>query len=64
MKNVPSEALALAVIRLKSSADAGGAVAVSSVLNAAAWTYVAATLQTLLTVLYYLMRFGGLARDD
>lgn len=44
--------------------DEQGAIAVSSVLNAAAWTYVAATLQTLLTVLYYLMRFGGLAQDD
>ena len=44
--------------------DAQGQAAVRSVLNAAAWTYVAATLQTLLTVLYYLMRFGGLSSDD
>lgn len=32
---------------------------VNSVLNAAAWTYVAATLQAVLTVVYLLMRFGG-----
>jgi len=43
--------------------DAEGAAAVRSVLNAAAWTYVAATLQTLLTILYYIMRFGGGRRD-
>ncbi len=35
-----------------------GAV-VASVLNAAAWTYVAATLQSLSTLLYYAMHFGG-----
>ena len=40
--------------------DQDGAVAVRDVLNAAGWTYVAATLQTLLTVAYYaLMIFGG-----
>lgn len=33
---------------------------VASVLNAAAWTYVAATLQTILTLLYYIIRYGGL----
>ena len=44
--------------------DGEGAVAVSRVLNAAGWTYVAATLQTLLTLLYYLLRFGGLGGDD
>lgn len=43
--------------------DVEGAAAVRSVLNAAAWTYVAATLQTLLTILYYIMRFGGGRRD-
>jgi Zn-dependent membrane protease YugP len=44
--------------------DGEGAVAVRSVLNAAGWTYVAATLQTLLTLLYYIMRFtGGSNRD-
>jgi Zn-dependent membrane protease YugP len=38
---------------------------VRQVLNAAAWTYVAATLQSLLTLLYYLFRFSGmLSRDD
>ncbi len=39
--------------------DDQGAAAVRSVLNAAAWTYVAATLQSILTLLYYIMRFGG-----
>lgn len=41
--------------------DGDGAVAVRKVLNAAGWTYVAATLQTLLTLLYYIFRFtsGG-----
>ncbi|MEZ6126951.1 MAG: zinc metallopeptidase [Planctomycetaceae bacterium] len=52
------------LIRELNLVDGQGAAAVGSVLNAAAWTYVAATLQTLLTVLYYLMRFGGLSRDD
>jgi Zn-dependent membrane protease YugP len=32
---------------------------VRSVLNAAAWTYVAATLQSVMILLYYLMRFSG-----
>lgn len=32
---------------------------VNSVLNAAAWTYVAATLQAIMILLYYIMRFGG-----
>lgn len=39
--------------------DEQGAIAVRDVLNAAGWTYVAATLQTLLTILYYLFRFAG-----
>src|SRR5262245_2755549 len=39
--------------------DAQGAVVVRDVLNAAGWTYVAATLQTLLTLLYYVLRFTG-----
>ena len=43
--------------------DAQGAVAVKDVLNAAAWTYVAATLQSLLTLLYYIFRFAGGSRD-
>ena len=39
-------------------------VYVSKVLNAAALTYVAATLQAILTLLYYIMRFtGGRSRD-
>ena len=43
-----------------------GAVAVRKVLNAAAWTYVAGTLQTLLTLLYFIVRFmaAGSRRDD
>ena len=44
--------------------DSDGAAAVRSVLNAAAWTYVAATLQSLLTVLYYAMRLGGIGSSD
>jgi Zn-dependent membrane protease YugP len=44
--------------------DAEGAGAVSSVLNAAAWTYVAATLQSVLTLLYYVSVFGGGGRRD
>ncbi len=39
-------------------------VYVNRVLDAAAWTYVAATLQAVLMVLYYAMRFGGVGRDD
>ena len=42
--------------------DGEGAIAVRKVLNAAAWTYVAATLQAILTLLYYLMRFLGSRR--
>lgn len=48
--------------------DGTGAEAVSSVLAAAAWTYVAGTLQTLLQFAYYALRiltmFGGSNRDD
>jgi Zn-dependent membrane protease YugP len=36
---------------------------VRDVLNAAAWTYVAGTLQAVLTLLYFIMRFGGSSRD-
>lgn len=43
--------------------DANGAAAVRSVLNAAAWTYVAVTLQSLLTVLYYALMILGGRRD-
>jgi len=37
-------------------------VYVNRVLNAAAWTYVAATLQAVITLLYYVIRFTG-SRD-
>ena len=37
--------------------------AVNAVLNAAAWTYVAATLQSVLTLLYYASLVAG-SRDD
>lgn len=37
---------------------------VRKVLNAAAWTYVAATLQAVLTLLYFIFRFGGLGRSS
>ena len=40
------------------------AYVVSDVLNAAAWTYVAATLQSILTLLYYVFRFSGIFRSD
>jgi Zn-dependent membrane protease YugP len=33
------------------------------VLNAAAWTYVAATLQSVLTLLYYASRLSGSSDD-
>lgn len=38
-------------------------VHVNRVLNAAAWTYVAGTLQAVLTLLYYVIRFSGGSRD-
>ncbi len=38
-------------------------VYVDKVLRAAAWTYVAATLQALMTLLYYVMIFTGGSRD-
>jgi Zn-dependent membrane protease YugP len=44
--------------------DGEGAAAVRSVLNAAAWTYVAATLQTLLTLLYYILIFTSGRRSQ
>lgn len=44
--------------------DADGAIAVRRVLNAAAWTYVAGTLQTLMTLLYFIFRFLGASRRD
>ena len=39
--------------------DTNDMVYVNRVLNAAAWTYVAGTLQAVLTLLYYIMRFYG-----
>jgi len=38
--------------------------AVRKVLNAAALTYVAATLQSILTLLYYVLRFTASQRHD
>ncbi len=40
-----------------------GLVYVRRVLNAAAWTYVAATLQSVLILLYYIMRYAHNERD-
>jgi len=37
---------------------------VRKVLNAAALTYVAATLESLLTLVYYAFRFSGGSRSD
>jgi Zn-dependent membrane protease YugP len=51
--------------RAKAQLDALGVVPrqdqqyVRQVLNAAAWTYVAGTLQAVLTLLYFIMRFAG-----
>jgi Zn-dependent membrane protease YugP len=44
--------------------DGEGALVVRDVLNAAGWTYVAATLQTLLTLLYYVLQFTGAGRSS
>lgn len=47
--------------------DRHGGEVVAGVLNAAAWTYVAATLQSVLTLLYYIIRYGGIlnrSNDD
>jgi Zn-dependent membrane protease YugP len=55
--------------RAKAQLDALGIVPrqeqqyVRDVLNAAAWTYVAGTLQAVLTLVYFIMRFGGSSRD-
>lgn len=43
--------------------DEQGAAAVSAVLNSAAWTYVAATLETLLIILYYIFQLTGSSRE-
>lgn len=37
---------------------------VNGVLNAAAWTYVAGTLQSVLTLLYYVTAFSGGSREE
>jgi Zn-dependent membrane protease YugP len=56
---------AKAVLTQLGIVDADGAGAVRSVLNAAAWTYVAATLESVLTLLYYVsLVTGGSRRDD
>jgi Zn-dependent membrane protease YugP len=44
--------------------DAHGSQVVANVLNAAAWTYVAATLQAVLMLAYYVFRFGGMGRRE
>src|SRR5579872_5372289 len=44
--------------------EADGAVAVRNVLNAAGWTYVAATLQAFLTLLYYAYVLTGGSRSN
>jgi len=44
--------------------DQNEMAAVRRVLNAAALTYVAATLQSILTLLYYVLRFTGSRRGD
>jgi Zn-dependent membrane protease YugP len=44
--------------------DHEGLQYVNKVLNAAALTYVAATLQSILTLLYYILRFTGGSRDE
>jgi Zn-dependent membrane protease YugP len=55
--------------RAKMQLDALGVVPtqqqeyVRSVLNAAAWTYVAGTLQAILTLLYFIIQFGGGNRE-
>jgi len=37
---------------------------VATVLNSAAWTYVASFASSLLTLLYYVMMVGGMSRDE
>jgi Zn-dependent membrane protease YugP len=55
--------------RAKAQLDALGVVPrqdqqyVRDVLNAAAWTYVAGTLQAVLTLLYFILRFSGSSRN-
>lgn len=66
--NLPVEfdasARAKRILRDYQIVDGQGAIAVDRVLNAAALTYIAATLQTLLVIAYYLFRiFGGSRRN-
>jgi uncharacterized protein len=65
--NLPVEfdasARAKRILRDYQIVDGAGAIAVDRVLNAAALTYIAATLQTLLVILYYLFRILGSRRD-
>jgi hypothetical protein len=65
--NLPVEfdasARAKRILREYQIVDGEGAIAVDHVLNAAALTYIAATLETLLTILYYLFRILGSRRD-
>jgi uncharacterized protein len=66
--NLPVEfdasARAKRILREYEIVDGEGAIAVDRVLNAAALTYVAATLQTLLVILYYLFRILSGSRRD
>lgn len=66
--NLPVEfdasARAKQLLSTMSIVDADGAVVVKDVLSAAAWTYVAATLQTVLVLAYYAMRFSGFLRSE
>ncbi len=43
--------------------DGQQALVVRNVLSAAAWTYVAATLQAILTLVYLVLRYGGSGRS-
>ena len=65
--NLPVEfdasARAKRILREYQIVDGEGAIAVDRVLNAAALTYIAATLETLLTILYYLFRILGSRRN-
>jgi hypothetical protein len=65
--NLPVEfdasARAKRILREYQIVDGEGAIAVDRVLNAAALTYIAATLETLLTILYYLYRILGSRRN-
>jgi hypothetical protein len=62
-----ASARAKAILWERGYVVAGERDGVSSVLNAAALTYVAAALTSILTLLYFLMRLGALGgnrRDD